>query len=120
MEVDPRYLDSGGRPKKLPSMSSPKDYLCEACSKTFTQNQTLGQHRRFHCPVLGKQKMPKDAKCIKTMAKTSRYHHLAISVCKHVEKNAAAKAGYDFICPKCQRRFRQHLQLEMHACQATP
>ena len=38
--------------KKLPSAWYLRDYLCEACGKTFTQCHSLHRHRKYHCKRL--------------------------------------------------------------------
>ena len=99
---DSRYLDFRGRPKKSLSIWSPRDYLCEARGKTFTQSHTLHTHGRFHCAVLGKEKAPKDAscpKCGKMMTRSSLYHHLSklvfvksvLNLIKHYQKRSKEK-----------------------------
>ena len=116
---DPRYLNSRGRPKKSPSVCWPRDYSCKACSKTFTQKQTLNTHKCYHCPVLGKEKLPKDGKCDKCgkeKTKASLYRHQENRVCERAEKKEANKLSCYFYCEKCGRHFKTSLQLEQHSC----
>ena len=84
---DPRLIDFRGRPKRSPSVWSFRDYQCEACGKTFTQNHTMHEHRRFHCAVLGKKSVPKELcpKCGKMMTAKSLYAHLRNKICDKKE-----------------------------------
>lgn len=64
--------------KKSLSRLSLRDYLCEACGKMFTQCHTLHEHRRFHCPNLETEELPKTpcSNCDKMLSKSSWCNHL--------------------------------------------
>ena len=56
-KVGEKYIAINGVSlKKSPKPWSLRDYLCNACGKTFTQCHTLHEHRKFHCPNLVTEK----------------------------------------------------------------
>ena len=78
-EVNRRYTAIDGvTTKKLASVWSFRDYICEACGKILTQNASLHKHKKYAWKHLETQNRPKEEcpKCGKTVSKVIVYRHL--------------------------------------------